>query len=94
MSSISINKDVYLHFDNDERENLENTYKILKDLKIFQNMQEFFLNKNRIHLEKYYMIDNCDYKDKIEKLKESLKETWLYKFMIKLLDWLSKKLRN
>lgn len=40
------------------------------------------------------MIDNCDYKDKIEKLKESLKETWLYKFMIKLLDWLSKKLRN
>lgn len=32
MSSISINKDVYLHLDNDERENLENTYKILKEL--------------------------------------------------------------
>lgn len=36
----------------------------------------------------------CDLDDAANKFKSALKETWLYKFMIKLLDWLKNKLEK
>ena len=34
----------------------------------------------------------CDLEDAINEFKVSLKETWIYKIMIKMLDWLNCKL--
>lgn len=36
----------------------------------------------------------CDLEGAVNEFKATLKETWLYKFMIKLLDWLEDKLEN
>ena len=32
---------------------------------------------------------HCDYEDTVYELKEAFKKTWMYKGIIKLLDWLS-----
>lgn len=36
----------------------------------------------------------CDLEDTVNDLKEAFKETWIYKIMIKLLDWLEDKLEK
>lgn len=36
----------------------------------------------------------CDLEDTINELKEAFEETWLYKSMIKFLDWLSERLEK
>lgn len=36
----------------------------------------------------------CDLEDAVNEFKATLKKTWLYKFMIKLLDWLETKLEK
>lgn len=36
----------------------------------------------------------CDLENAVNEFKTTLKEAWLYKFMIKLLDWVEDKLEN
>lgn len=36
----------------------------------------------------------CDLEDAVNELKEAFEEAWLYKFMIKFLDWLSERLEK
>lgn len=39
-------------------------------------------------------ICHCDLEDAIDEFKEALRKTWLYKSMIKFLDWLSERLEK
>lgn len=36
----------------------------------------------------------CDLEDAVSEFEEALKDTWLYKSMIKFLDWLSERLEK
>ena len=36
----------------------------------------------------------CNFQDVVCELKRSFEESWIYKFMVKLLDWLEDKLEN
>lgn len=36
----------------------------------------------------------CDLEDTVNEFKSTLKETWIYKDMVKLLDWLDDKLER
>lgn len=49
----------------------------------------YVTNKNRKQI-----CYRCDLEDAVNEFKAALKETWLYKFMIKLLDWLDYKLEK
>lgn len=49
----------------------------------------YVTNKNRKAI-----CGRCDLEDAVDKLKETFKEAWLYKSMIKLLDWLSERLEK
>ena len=36
----------------------------------------------------------CDFQDAVCELKRAFEESWIYKFMVKLLDWLENKLEK
>ena len=36
----------------------------------------------------------CDFQDAVCELKRAFEESWMYKFMVKLLDWLEDKLEK
>ena len=37
---------------------------------------------------------NCNFEDVVNEFKINLKETWLYKFVVNVLDWLEDKLEK
>lgn len=36
----------------------------------------------------------CDFQDAVRELKQAFEESWMYKFMVKLLDWLEDKMEK
>ena len=66
---------------------MENKYISDKSLNCpnYQNVNE----KNRDKI-----CYRCDFQDAVCEFKRAFKESWMYKFMVKLLDWLEDKLEK
>lgn len=49
----------------------------------------YFTDENRDKI-----CHRCDFQDAVCELKQTFEEIWVYKFMVKLLDWLEDKLEK